>query len=196
MSEWSTPRLTIVAMLVLSGPVGCTKVREQPAPRPVEVAPPAPVKVAKPVRRPSSSPWPTRPDPVARPSAPAALPAEAVGEGTPFSRAKLQTALEAALPGLNPCWPNGTVASATVSFDVSSAGKAGNVRVAGASSPAQEKCVADHLGGLELPKFDGPPVGVQLPITVGLRGLTQPADPAPAGATAAAPAAPRVFVNP
>jgi hypothetical protein len=210
MSQRTCQRLTIVATLVLSGAAACTKVREQPAARPVEVAAPAPVKVAKPVRRPTSSPWPSRPDPAERPAA-AALPAEAVGEGTPFSRAKLQTALEAALPGLNPCWPNGTVASATVSFDATSAGKAENVRVAGASSPAQEKCVAEHLGGLKLPSFDGPPVGVQLPITVGLRGLTQPADPttpgaaaavpstAPASPTAAAapaPAAPRLFVTP
>ena len=214
MSERSSQRLTIVATLVLSGAAACTKVREQPAVRPVEVAAPAPVKVVKPVRRPSSSPWPSRSEPIGRPAAtPAGLPAEAVGEGTPFSRAKLQAALESALPGLNPCWPNGTVASATVSFDATSAGKAENVRVAVASSPAQEKCVADHLGALKLPNFDGPSVGVQLPITIGLRGLTQAADPAaPAGAAAPnaaaaptgsatpaaapAPAAPRLFVTP
>jgi hypothetical protein len=210
MSERSSQRLTIVATLVLSGAAACTKVREQPAVRPVEVAAPAPAKVTKPVRRPSSSPWPSRPDPIGRPAATAGLPAEAVGEGTPFSRAKLQAALESALPGLNPCWPNGTVASATVSFDATSAGKAENVRVAGASSPAQEKCVADHLGALKLPNFDGPSVGVQLPITIGLRGLTQAADPAAPGAAAAAPAAapagasattaaapaPRLFVTP
>ena len=159
------------------------------------VAPPEPVKVTKPVRRPApTSAWTSRPAPA--PAAPAALPAEAVGEGTPFSRAKLQAALEAALPGLNPCWPNGTVSAATIAFDATSAGKAENVKVTGASSPAQERCVADHLAGLKLPSFDGPPVGVQLPITVGIRGLTQPADPtAPAQATAAAPA-PKLFVNP
>jgi hypothetical protein len=208
MAQQSFARLTLCATLVLAAAGACTKVREQPVAQPVAVAP-EPVKVAKkPVRRPSSSGWSTPPARAALPAAPT----EAVGTGTPFDRNKLQGALEAALPGLNPCWPNGTVAAATISFDATSAGKAENVKVAGASSPGQEKCVADRLAALKLPSFDGPPVGVNLPITVGIRGLTQPADPSapaaaappamPAAAAAAptaaapAPAAPRLFVNP
>jgi hypothetical protein len=192
--------------LAVAAAAACTKVREQPVARVVPVAP-EPAPLTKAVRRPpaKSSGWSTGwSDPAPKPEAPT----EAVAGGTPFSRAKLQAALEAALPGLNPCWPNGTVAAATISFDSTGAGKAENVRVAGASSPEQEKCVADHLAGLSLPSFDGPSVGVQLPITVGIRGLTQAADspgappaPAPAAPTtataaAAAPAAAPLFINP
>jgi hypothetical protein len=181
--------LTVVLALIAGATGACTKVREQPAP--IAEAPREPAKIAtpaKPIRRPASSGWASAPAP-ARPPAPAD--AGAVAAASTFSHDKLQAALEAALPGLAPCWPYGLTGAATISFDATADGKANKVRVAGASSPAQEKCVVDHVAGLQLPRFEGPDVGVQLPITVG-------AGSAPAGrpaATATEPA-PRLFVNP
>jgi hypothetical protein len=196
------PSLGLVALTL-----ACTKVNEQPAApvavAPVEAAPPAPKPLARrPVER---RPW--QQASAAQPAAAAPV-APAVPAGPPFSREKLQQVLEAGLASLNPCWPNGTVTSTTISFEATGEGKLTNVAVSGAPE-GQQKCVADRLNALPLPTFAGPPVGVQLPISVGIRGLTQPADPpgsagaapppptGPAAATAAAPPPPpKLFITP
>ena len=198
--EMTVPARRSVALplVVLMAGAACAKVKEQPA-APVaaqpaeEEAPPPPTRQPRrPPPRPTNGAFGSR---TVVTTTGQAAPAAESPAGEAFSRDKLHKTLEAALPSLNPCFPRGTVSQATIAFDASGAGKAENVRVTGGTGD-QQRCVAGHISALPLPTFAGPSVGVQLPITFGIAGLTQKPDPGAPVEAAPAPAAAPVFVNP
>jgi len=87
-------------------------------------------------------------------------------DSTAFPREDAQTALSAARPGLRACRRNPgatpVVFEATLEFEPS--GKVGRVLIAPGGPVAD--CVRSDLTQVEIRKFDGPPMEVQMQVTL------------------------------
>ncbi len=85
---------------------------------------------------------------------------------TPFPQEDAETALSAVRPGLRTCRRNAgstpVVFEAKLEFEPS--GKVGRVLIAPGGPVAD--CVRSDLTQVEIPKFDGPPVEIQMEVTL------------------------------
>jgi hypothetical protein len=99
------------------------------------------------------------------PATSAVTPASA-SASTSLPRVDAQTALSAARPGLRACRRNihatPVVFEATLEFEPS--GKVGRVLIEPAGPVAD--CVRSDLAQVEIPKFDGPPMEVEMQLTL------------------------------
>ncbi len=183
----------VVLVAVASGcfSLGCTKVIEQPQAAP----PPPPSALQEPTPPPANEPAPARKSwgliDRGGSAGPARLRESLNDDGQGLNRTQLNTAIQAVLPGLAPCFVGTPENNAMVTFEADPNGSPRAVTVTGVNAAAQT-CIRDLISSVQFPRFKGNAVPISYPLSVHRTENPAPppqaAPPPPPPSSAAGPA--------